>query len=92
MNGPQFFQRRDTEKNTYKARFNKSIFDMLIHPFLRSEIREKVRDKPDVLKKAYEDLFKDSDFEDAVVQATRTADATFLRFQKWDSTLKQAIS
>ena len=87
--GKNFSKVYDTEKNTYKARFNKSIFDMLIHPFLRSEIREKVRDKPDVVKKAYEDLFKDSDFEDAVVQATRTADATSLRFQKWESTLEQ---
>jgi uncharacterized protein with ParB-like and HNH nuclease domain len=89
--GQNFSKVYDPEKKVYKSRFNKSIFDLFIHSFLNPDVRSQVRHNPKVVTEAYEHLFNDREFANAVVQATRSGEATILRFQKWKNALEEAI-
>ncbi|MEY2979386.1 MAG: DUF262 domain-containing protein [Prochlorotrichaceae cyanobacterium] len=82
----------DPARKTYKSRFNKSIFDLFIHSFLHPKVRVQVRNNPEVVITAYENLFNDVDFTNAVGQATKSADATLVRFKKWKTALENSIN
>lgn len=76
----------------YETRFNRAIFDVVMHYFADPI----VRDSAVANKQAVEDQFKtlcvqDQMFLGAIEKTTKSLDATHIRFSKWASALNESL-
>lgn len=71
--------------------FNRAIFDFLIFYASRPAVAAAMTKKKAKLVKAYETLFQDQEFSDAVRLDTAGLPNTVLRFNRWASTLRSIL-
>lgn len=81
---------RKWSKVNYEKRFNRAIFDILIHSFVDQEVRDMTQGKENLV----EDLFKslcsnDAAFLDSIESTTKSLNAVVKRFTAWNNALNE---
>ena len=87
--GSNTFRKFDGE--TYETRFNRAIFDIVVHYFADSAIRKSALAKKAKAKSAFEALSTDGAFMKSIETTTKSIDATRTRFRTWGNALSKAL-
>jgi hypothetical protein len=76
----------------YEARFNRAIFDVLMHYFAEPVVRAAALFSPDLVESAFKRLCaSDQVFLGSIEKTTKSIDATFTRFSKWGEALSASL-
>ncbi|WP_299823122.1 hypothetical protein [uncultured Jannaschia sp.] len=67
--------------------FNRAIFDALSYYASEAEVRESMEENSELLRPAYNELFSDPGFKDAIESDTAGIPNTVIRLRKWGETL-----
>lgn len=77
---------------TYEARFNRAIFDVLMHYFAEPSVRAAALADPTSVENSFKSLCtSDQAFLGSIEKTTKSIDATFTRFSKWAQALNASL-
>jgi hypothetical protein len=79
--------KNDVARKPNSRPFNRAIFDFLAFYAQRQEVREKMESNPEGVRRAYQELFLDTDFRAAVERDTAGVPNTVLRLARWGQKL-----
>jgi hypothetical protein len=83
---------RKYDGQSYETRFNRAVFDIIVYYFADDRIRRAALSKKTKVKRAYEDLARNSAFVRSIESTTKSVSATRTRFRTWGQTLGTALS
>lgn len=76
----------------YESRFNRAIFDVVMHYFSDPVVRDAAVAKRQEVEDAFKDLcVHDQAFLGAIEKTTKSLDATHIRFSRWATALNESI-
>lgn len=76
--------------SSYERRRNRAVIDIMLHYFSCPEVRDAIKEADnEKVKKKFEDLCNDSDFESSITKSTKSLESNRIRFNYWGEALER---
>ncbi|WP_414160779.1 DUF262 domain-containing protein [Serratia sp. BNK-12] len=76
----------------YETRFNRAIFDIMIHSFCFEEVREATKGRDDIVENAFKDLcIQNPRFLESLETTTKSLGSVVTRFTTWNEKLNEVF-
>lgn len=83
---------RKWAQGSYESRFNRAIFDIVMHYFAKPHIREAALAKSEDVELGFKELCaNDPEFLGSIEKTTKSLGATYIRFSKWSEMLRNIL-
>ncbi len=73
----------------FESKKNRAVFDIMLHYFSRSDVRDALAGQGDVVKEKFIDLCRDESFRSSLDTTTKSIESNRIRFNLWGQAVEQ---